>query len=107
MSRPVLLLALVLAAAVARCDEARSPVADRPKPQVGDAVHFRGTIGEDVDCKLLRLDDGSVYSLTGRVPVNLRSGQRVCVNGSLAATSGCLTQPSIEVESVGGWSSCP
>jgi len=70
-------------------------------------VHFRGTIGEDVDCKLLRLDDGTVYSLTGRVPAGLRSGQRVCVNGTLSATSQCLTQPSIEVDTIGNWSSCP
>ncbi len=105
--RPLLLMMLVLATAIARCSEPRSPLADKPKPQVGDEVQLRGTIGEDVDCKLLRLDDGTVYSLTGRVPTTLRSGQRVCVGGTLVATSQCLTQPSIEVETVGNWSSCP
>ena len=98
---------LVLAIAATRCGEPRSPLEDLPEPQPGDAVHLRGTIREDVDCPLLRLEDGRVYSLTGRVPKGLRSGDRVCVNGTVSSTSVCLTQPSIEVETVGNWSSCP
>ncbi|MFI5371680.1 MAG: DUF5818 domain-containing protein [Candidatus Eisenbacteria bacterium] len=105
MTRPVLILAMLIAFAASRCDEARSPL-DRPKPKIGDSVKLRGTIAEDVDCRLLRIDDGTVYSLTGRVPA-LRSGDRVCVTGTLIATSQCLTQPTVEVDGVTSWSSCP
>ncbi|HUK64832.1 MAG TPA: DUF5818 domain-containing protein [Dongiaceae bacterium] len=106
MSRLAMLLALVLAAAASHCDDTRS-TPDHPKPGIGDSVRLRGTIAEDVDCPLLRLDDGTTFSLTGRVPRGLRSGERVCVGGTVVATSQCLTQPTIEVESLGAWSSCP
>ena len=106
MSRLAMLLALLLAVGVSHCDDARSN-AERLKPAIGDSVKLRGTIAEDVDCPLLRLDDGSAYSLTGRLPRGIRSGERVCVHGTVVATSQCLTQPTIEVEALGAWSSCP
>ena len=106
MSRLAMLLTLLVAVAASHCDDARS-TREPAKPAIGDTVKLRGTIAEDVDCPLLRLDDGTTFSLTGRVPRGLRSGERVCVGGTVVATSQCLTQPTIEVETVGGWSSCP
>jgi hypothetical protein len=106
MLRLALFAALLVGVTASHCDDARS-TRERGKPAIGDSVKLRGTIAEDVDCPLLRLDDGTTFSLTGRVPRGLRSGDRVCVGGTVVATSQCLTQPTIEVETMGAWSSCP
>jgi hypothetical protein len=99
-------LALIVAAVVgSRCDSPRGPI-DRPAPKAGDFVKLRGTLGDDVDCRLLKVDDGRVYSLSVRVP-RLINGSKVCIHGTVAEVSQCLTQPMIEVESVRPWTSCP
>ena len=51
-------LTFVLALALAfRCEEPRPP-APRPEPRPGEYMRIRGTLGEDVDCRLLRADGG-------------------------------------------------
>ncbi len=101
-----LCLALVLAVGLgSRCEEPR-PRAPRPEPQPGEYVRIRGTLGEDVDCRLLRADGGRTYSLSARLPGYL-NGAKVCVYGTIAETSQCLTQPMLEVQTVRPWSSCP
>jgi hypothetical protein len=69
-------------------------------------VRIRGTLGEDVDCRLLRTESGHTYSLSARLPGYL-NGAKVCVHGTIAETSQCLTQPMLEVQAVRPWSSCP
>lgn len=105
MSRLLLVLWVLAAAAASRCQEPRT-AAPAPEPRPGDTVKLRGTLAEDVDCRLLRTDDGRVYSLSARIPA-YRNGARVCIYGTLIEVSHCLTQPTIEVQSVRAWSSCP
>jgi hypothetical protein len=100
-----LLLALWLAAA-ARCDEPRGPESTEPDPKPGDAVRIRGTLTEDVDCRLLRADGGKLYSLSTRLR-GWQNGSKICVHGTLAEVSQCMTQPMIEVQSVKPLSACP
>ena len=103
--RPLLLCALTLAAAIARCDTPAShPPQAEPKP--GESVRIRGVLGEDVDCRLIRAEGGKVYSLSERLS-NYRNGTRVCIHGTIATVSQCLHTPSSEVEQVRPWSSCP
>jgi len=68
-------------------------------------VHIRGRLDADVDCRLLRTEEGKVYSLSERLP-NLRDGSRICVFGTIAPVSQCMHAPSIDVEQVRPWSSC-
>jgi hypothetical protein len=105
MLRNVLLGALLVIALFSRCEPPRPP-APKPPPKPGDRVQIRGTLGEDVDCRLLRCDDGSVYSLNVRLS-NYINGTRVCIHGSILEASQCLTLPTIEVQQVRPWSSCP
>ena len=101
---PLLILMLVLAA-FSRCDAPR-PATHKKAPLIGDFVKLRGTLSEDVDCRLLKCDDGQTYSLSVRLP-NYINGTRLCVHGTLIETTQCLVQPSIDVQSVRAWSSCP
>jgi len=105
VTRPLIAIALLVLASVSRCDEARPP-APKPAPRPGDTVKLRGTVGEDVDCRLFRAEGGAVYSLTTRLP-NVLNGERVCIQGTILETSQCLTQPTIEVTMVRHWSACP
>ena len=98
----VLILLLALAS---RCDDPHPP-APKPPPRSGDFVKIRGTLAEDVDCRTLRCDDGSIYSLNVRLP-NYLNGARLCIHGTILETSQCMTQPTIEVQAVRAWSSCP
>ena len=99
-------LPFVLALALAyRCEDPRSP-APRPEPRPGEYVRIRGTLGEDVDCRLLRADGGRTYSLSAKLPGYL-NGAKVRVSGTIAETSQCLTQPMLEVQAVRPWASCP
>ena len=99
-------LTFVLALALAsRCEEPRPP-APRPEPHPGEYVRIRCTLGEDVDCRLLRADGGRTYSLSARLPGYI-NGAKVCVSGTIAEASQCLTQPMLEVQAVRPWSSCP
>jgi hypothetical protein len=97
-------LALALLASVAGC-AASSPAPPPPDPRPGDAVHIRGRLDADVDCRLLHTEDGKVYSLSERLP-NLRDGSRICVYGTIAQASQCMHSPSIDVEQVRPWSAC-
>jgi hypothetical protein len=99
----VIMLALFVAAS--RCQEPRSQTA-KPAPRAGDFVRVRGTLSEDVDCRLLRADGGQVFSLSARVPAYV-NGSKVCIHGTVVEVSQCLTQPTIEVQAVRPWSSCP
>lgn len=105
MSRPLLLIVLIVAAMFSRCDEPHPP-APKPKPRPGDRVELRGTLSDDVDCRLFKLDDGTVYSLSARLPSYI-NGTRLCIVGTISETSQCLAQPTIEVQQVKAWSSCP
>lgn len=106
MRLPVWGLGLVLLGALgARCEPPGEPVA-RHAPRAGDFVKLRGTLSDDVDCRLLKVDDGTVYSLSVRLP-RMNNGAKVCVYGTVAEVSQCLTQPMLEVQSVRPWSSCP
>ena len=103
--RSALLFVLALLASIGRCDEPR-PHLPPPDPKPGDFVRIRGQLDEDVDCRLLRAEGGQVYSLNVRLP-NYRNGARVCVHGTLSAASQCIHAPSIEVEQIRSWASCP
>ena len=105
MSRLALIALVSVLALVSRCDSPHPP-ASKPPPRVGDSVRLRGTLSEDVDCRLLKCEDGTVYSLTARLPQYI-NGTRLCVHGTLIETTQCLVQPSIEVQSIRAWSSCP
>lgn len=103
--RAELFLTLCLLASVARCEPpARHLPPSDPRP--GDFVRIRGSLDEDVDCRLLRAEGGKVYSLSERLP-RYRNGTRLCIHGTIAQVSQCLHSPSIEVEQIRGWSSCP
>jgi Protein of unknown function (DUF5818) len=97
----VTLALLALAGGCATTPAAPPP----PDPRPGDAVHIRGRLDQDVDCRLLRTEDGKVYSLSERLP-NWRDGSRICVYGTIAQASQCMHTPSIEVEQVRPWSAC-
>ncbi|MEK7330964.1 MAG: DUF5818 domain-containing protein [Candidatus Eisenbacteria bacterium] len=103
--RPALLIALSLVASLTRCDTP-APHLPPPEPRPGDAVRIRGTLDEDVDCRLLRAEGGKVYSLSERLP-NYRDGTRLCVHGTIAEVSPCMRAPTIEVSQIRPWSSCP
>ena len=96
---------MVLAASASRCDEPRPP-APKPPLRAGDFVKLRGTLSEDVDCRLFRAEGGGSYSLSVRLP-NYLNGSKVCIHGTIAEVSQCLTQPMIEVQSIRPYSSCP
>lgn len=103
--RIVSLVTLALLASAGGC--ATTPAAPPPPdPRPGDAVHIRGRLDADVDCRLLRTEDGKVYSLSERLP-NLRNGSRICVFGTIAQASQCMHAPSIDVDQVKPWSACP
>ena len=99
-----MLLALWLAA-VTRCEEPQPP-APAPDPKPGDSVRIRGTLAEDVDCRLLRADTGKTYSLSSRLR-GWPNGSKVCLHGTLAEVTQCMTTPMIEVQSVKALSACP
>ena len=99
------LLFLIVLAAFSRCDTPH-PAAEKSRPVVGESVKIRGTLSEDVDCRLLKCDDGTSYSLTTRLPGYI-NGTRICVHGTIIETTQCMVQPSIEVQSIRSWESCP
>jgi hypothetical protein len=99
------LLVILFVASLSRCDSP-APHLPPPDPKPGDAVRIRGTLDEDVDCRLLRAEGGKVYSLSERLP-NYRNGLRICVHGTISTVSQCMHTPSIDVEQIRSWSSCP
>ena len=103
--RHALIVVMLVLAAISRCNEPRAP-APKAEARPGDFVRVRGTLSEDVDCRLLRTDDGRAYSLSVKLP-NYINGTKLCIHGTIAEVSQCLTQPMIEVQSVRPWSSCP
>jgi len=103
--RPALFALMLWIAAVSRCDEPRPPE-PAPVPGPGGFVRVRGSLAEDVDCRLLRAEGGRTYSLSSRLR-NLANGTKVCIHGTLAEASPCMTAPMIEVQSVRPWSACP
>ena len=68
-------------------------------------MHIRGRLDADVDCRLLRTEEGKVYSLSVRLP-NLRDGAQVCIYGTISQASSCMHSPSIDVDQVRPWSAC-
>jgi uncharacterized protein DUF5818 len=98
---------LLLVASLCGC--APQPVRTAPldtPPRAGDFVRLRGTLSEDVDCRLFRADDGRTYSLSVRLP-RMTNGTKVCIYGTLSDATQCLRTPMIEVESVRAWGACP
>ena len=109
-----ILFALWLAA-ISRCHEpsSSSPEPDpsptltpQPGPHPGDFVRIRGMLGEDVDCRTLNAEDGATYSLNVRLG-RYANGARVCIHGTIAEVSSCMTSPMIEVQSLKPSASCP
>jgi hypothetical protein len=96
---------LIVVAAASRCDDPHPP-GPPPMPKAGTFVKVRGTLSDDVDCRLLRTDDGRTFSLSAKLPSYL-NGSKVCVHGTVSEVSQCLTQPMLEVQSIRPWSSCP
>ena len=103
--RPLPLFVLLLVASLTRCNEP-APRLPPPDPRPGDAVRIRGTLDDDVDCRLLRSEGGKVYSLSERLPY-YRAGTRLCVHGTIAEVSSCMHVPTIDVSQIRPWSSCP
>jgi hypothetical protein len=100
----LLLLALWIAA-VSRCEEP-VPKAPGPEPRPGDAVRIRGTLGEDVDCRVLYADNGKTYSLSVRLR-GYPNSSKICVQGTLVEVTQCMTTPMIDVQSIRALSYCP
>ena len=101
----VLMCILWLAAVALRCDDPNPP-APKPDPKPGDSVKLRGTLGEDVDCRVFHAENGKTYSLDN----NLRgypNGTKLCLYATVAEASQCLTTPMLDVQTVKAWSSCP
>jgi len=102
-------------AAISRCDDP-SPSTTRtepspspspsPLPRGGDFVRLRGTLGETVDCRILHAENGETYSLNVRLP-RYANGSRVCIHGTVAEVSSCMTSPMLEVDALKPLSSCP
>ena len=108
-----ILIAMWLAA-ISRCEEPKetatppepSPMATQPGPRPGDWVRVRGTLGEEVDCRILRTEAGGIYSLSARLG-RYANGARVCIHGTVAEVSSCMTSPMIEVQALKPMTSCP
>src|SRR5207237_9024252 len=59
--RPRLLMWILWLAIVGlRCDDPNPP-APKPDPKPGESVKLRGTLGEDVDCRVFHTDGGKTY----------------------------------------------
>ena len=104
--RLLLLTAILWLALAASCDESGEATPPPPDPKPGDTVRLRGTLGEDVDCRLFRADGGQTYSLSGQLR-GYANGSKLCIYGTVAEASHCLTTPMIDVRSVRPWASCP
>jgi hypothetical protein len=103
LALPILLLLAPLFGCASQA--ARPTLLDAP-PRVGDFVRLRGSLSEDVDCRLFRTDEGRVYSLSVRLP-RITNGTKICIYGTITDVTQCLRTPMIEVESVRAWSACP
>jgi hypothetical protein len=103
--RLVVIVVSLWLAAVSRCDEPKPP-APQPEPRPGDFVKLRGTLSEDVDCRLLRADNGRTYSLSSRLR-GYPNGSKICIHGTVAEATSCMTSPMIEVQSLRPLSACP
>ena len=101
--RLVVLTAILWVLAGARCEPAAESPAPDPRP--GDSVQLRGTLGEDVDCRLFRAENGHTYSLNSSLR-GYANGAKVCIYGTVAEASQCLVTPTLDVQSVRSWSSC-
>ncbi len=106
MRVPPLLLLLLIAPLFGCAPQAARPTLLDAPPRVGDFVRLRGSLSEDVDCRLFRTDDGRVYSLSVRLP-RITNGTKLCIYGTITDVTQCLRSPMIEVESVRTWSACP
>ena len=104
--RLALLIGILWLAVAARCDEPRAPEPPPRDPKPGESVKLRGTLGEDVDCRLFRSEAGKTYSIAGTLR-GLPNGSKICLYATVAEASQCLTTPTLEVQSVRPWSSCP
>jgi hypothetical protein len=102
--RFALVVALWLLASPSRCN-APPPGPPPTDPKPGDTVDIRGRLGQAVDCRMLRAEDGRAYSLSDRLP-NFRDGARVCIHGTIEEVPQCMNTPSIDVIQVRPWSSC-
>jgi hypothetical protein len=96
MPRAILFLALLLLAAPQRCGHESPPPLDAP-PRIGDHVRLRGTLGDDVDCRLFRSDAGPTYSLSVRLN-RYANGTKLCIEGTLTDATGCIQSPMIDVQ---------
>src|SRR5437016_1782885 len=86
---------ILMLAGESQCGHVSAPAGGTRAWRAGDDVRLRGALDEDVDCRLLRADNGQTYSLSARL-ARWRNGERVCIHGTLTQTSGCLHGPTIE-----------
>lgn len=101
--RIVSLVVIVLVVFLGCSSPPAPPVVVDPKP--GDSVRVRGTLDTDVDCRLLRTEDGKVFSLS--IPLrNLLDGSRICVYGTVSQATQCMHTPGIDVDQIRPWSAC-
>ncbi len=69
-----------------------------PNPPGQNRVNVVGTLtNQGVECRMLRADNGVVYSLTG-LPWGYRPGDRVRVRGEIAEMSTCMQGQTIRVD---------
>ena len=106
----VVLLALLtcifwVALASFRCDDPNPP-SPKPDPKPGDSVKLRGTLGEDVDCRVFHAENGKTYSLDNNLHA-YPNGTRLCLYATVAEATQCMTTPMLDVQTVKPWSSCP
>ncbi|WP_083910957.1 DUF5818 domain-containing protein [Henriciella marina] len=73
------------------------------------AITVRGEVQRGVECKILRTDDGDVYSLTGE-PEAVDVGERAEVTGETGGMSFCMQGTPLDVSSarkIGGGGTAP
>jgi hypothetical protein len=104
--RWAVMLFMLAIAGESRCNGVPAAPAGSRSWRPGDEVRLRGTLDEDVDCRLLRADNGRVYSLSLRLP-RWRNGDRICIRGTLTQSTGCLHSPTVEISDVYPAEDCP
>ena len=90
-----LVLGLHLAAVAAAHDASHLPPSTR-----GESVTVTGTLtDEGVECRALRADDGTLFTLTGDLKT-FKTGDRVTVTGTRAEVSICMQGTTIAVKTI-------
>ncbi len=76
-------------------------IAAADEPAAGSEVAVTGMLtDEGVECPALRSDDGRLYTLSSRDIGSFHSGDRVRVEGTVAAVSVCMQGTTIAVATI-------